>query len=101
MQPLTTMEYVFPPTHVREPNPYGESLAYRLLDDFIGDGRCEFVSQFKVPLPLYADCAAVGVADSDMPEIKTWTGAWIKRMVVMLNRKERIWSAEQGIKPHR
>ena len=27
-------------------------LAYQLIDDFIGDGHCEWVTQFAIPLPL-------------------------------------------------
>jgi cytochrome P450 len=97
MQLRKTMEYAFRPARVRELDPYVESLAYRLIDDFIADGRCEFVSQFAVPLPLYVIGRQMGVPESDMPRIKTWTDAWIKRMGLMLNREERIWSAEQEI----
>lgn len=91
------MEYAFRPARVRELDPYVESLAYRLVDDFIGDGRCEFVSQFAVPLPLYVIGRQMGIPESDMPRIKKWTDAWVKRMGLMLSREERIWSAEQEI----
>ena len=91
------MEYAFRPKRVRELDPYVESLAYRLIDEWIGDGRCEFVAQFAVPLPLYVIGRQMGVPESEMPKIKKWTDAWVRRMGLMLNREERIASAEAEI----
>jgi cytochrome P450 len=92
-----TMEYAFRPKRVRELDPYVESLAYRLIDDWIDDGRCELVSQYAVPLPLYVIGRQMGVPESEMPKIKKWTDAWVRRMGLMLSREERIASAEAEI----
>jgi len=39
----------------------------------------------------------MGIPTEDMPQIKQWTDAWVQRMGLMLNREQRIWSAEQEI----
>jgi cytochrome P450 len=97
MQLRRMMDHAFRPARVRELDPYVDSLAQGLVDDFIADGRCEFVSQFAVPLPLYVIGKQMGIPTEDMPQIKQWTDAWVQRMGLMLNREQRIWSAEQEI----
>ncbi len=97
MQLRRMMDWAFRPARVREMDPYVESLAYRLVDEWVGDGRCEFVSQFAIPLPLYVIGRQMGMPEEDMPMIKKWTDAWIQRMGLMLTREQRIWSAEQEI----
>lgn len=91
------MEHAFRPARVRELDPYVESLAAQLVDAFIDNGSCEFVSQFAVPLPLYVIGRQMGVPESDMAQIKWWTDAWVQRLGLMLNREQRIWSAKQEI----
>jgi len=91
------MDQAFRPARVRDLDPYVEELSYRLVDSFIGDGRCEFVGQFAVPLPLYVIGKQMGMPEEAMPRIKGWTDAWVQRMGLMLTREQRIWSAEQEI----
>src|ERR1700730_5293409 len=97
MQLRRLMEYAFRPARVKELDPYVDELSHRLVDSFIGDGRCEFVSQFAVPLPLYVIGRQMGMPEDVMPQIKQWTDAWVQRLGLMLNREERIHSAEQEI----
>jgi cytochrome P450 len=63
----------------------------------VDKGRCEWVTEFAIPLPLYVIGRQMGVPDEDMPQIKEWTDAWIQRMGLMQTPEERIWSAEQEI----
>jgi cytochrome P450 len=91
------MDHAFRPARVRELDPYVEELSYRLVDAFVADGRCEFVAQFAVPLPLYVIGRQMGMPEDVMHQIKQWTDAWVQRMGLMLTREQRIWSAEQEI----
>ncbi len=90
-------DWAFRPQRVRELDPFVESLANRLFDEFIDDGRCEWVQAFAIPLPLYVIGRQMGVPEQDMPQIKAWTDAWIQRMGLMQTPAERIWSAEMEI----
>lgn len=87
----------FKPKRVADLDPYCEELANQLIDDFIERGRCDFVKEFADPLPLYVIGRQVGVAEEDLPKIKSWTEAWIQRMGLNQTPEERIWSAEQEI----
>jgi cytochrome P450 len=97
MQERRLFDFAFRPKAIEAINAYVEETAYRLIDDFIGDGRCEWVSQFAIPLPLYVIGRQIGVPDEDLPQIKTWTDAWIKRMGLMQTEEEMRWSVEMEI----
>lgn len=97
MQRRRLFDYAFRPNRIRELDPFVEELANKLFDDFVADGRCEWVNQFAIPLPLYVIGRQMGVPDEEMPQIQKWTDAWIQRMGLMQTPEERIWSAEQEI----
>jgi cytochrome P450 len=97
MQERRLFDFAFRPKAVEEIAPYVEETAYRLIDDFIGDGRCEWVEQFAIPLPLFVIGRQIGVPDEDLPQIKSWTDAWIKRMGLMQTEAEMRWSVEMEI----
>ena len=80
MQMRRMFDHAFRPSAIKEIDPYVEHLAYELLERFLGDGTCEWVSQYAVPLPLYVIGRQVGVPDEDLPKIKGWTDKWVKRM---------------------
>ena len=90
-------DYAFRPSAIRELDPFVEDLAYRLVEDFLPAGECEWVAQLAIPLPLYVIGHQVGVPDEDLPMIKTWTDAWIKRMGLMQTEEEMRWSVEMEI----
>lgn len=74
----------FKPSRIKEIDPLVETLAYDLIDGFIADGRCEWVSQFCVPLPLYIIGEQMGAKREDMWRIKRWTDAFFQRISMML-----------------
>src|ERR1700759_2591016 len=51
MQRRRLFDWAFRPARIRDLDPFVEELANRLFDDFAGDGRCEWVNQFAIPLP--------------------------------------------------
>ena len=88
MQMRRLFDHAFRPSAIKEIDPYVEQVAYTLIEDFLADGKCEWVSQYAVPLPLYVIGRQVGVPDEDLPRIKGWTDKWIKRMGLMQTDEE-------------
>jgi cytochrome P450 len=97
MQERRLFDFAFRPSAVKELEPYVAELAYKLIDDVLPAGRCEWVSALAIPLPLYVIGRQMGVPDEDLPKIKSWTDAWIKRMGLMQTEEEMRWSVEMEI----
>jgi cytochrome P450 len=97
MEERRLFDFAFRPAAVKLLDPYVEQVAYDLVDKFLADGRCEWVSALAIPLPLYVIGKQVGVPEEDLPQIKIWTDAWIKRMGLMMTPEEMRWSAEMEI----
>ncbi len=87
----------FRASRIRELDGDVEALAYSLLEKFIDDGKCEFIQQFAVPLPLIIICRQMGAPDEDIWQIKEWTDAWIKGGGFGLTDEEVIWATEKEI----
>ena len=89
MQMRRLFDHAFRPSAIKEIDPYVEELAYRLIDDVHRRRAAASGSrEFAVPLPLYVIGRQMGVPDEDMPQIKAWTDAWIKRMGLMQTPEE-------------
>jgi cytochrome P450 len=56
------------------------ALADALIDAFIGEGRCELVSQLAVPLPLSVIADQLGVPRADLPSFKRWTDGFTAQL---------------------
>jgi cytochrome P450 len=97
MQERRLFDFAFRPKAVEEIAPYVEETAYRLIDAFLDRGQCEWVAEFAIPLPLFVIGRQIGVPDEDLPQIKGWTDAWIKRMGLMQTEEEMRWSVEMEI----
>ena len=97
MQLRRLFDHAFRPAKVKELDPLVEELAYRLMDECLATERCEWVSQFAIPLPLYVIGIQVGVPEEDMPRIKAWTDAWVQRLGLAQSADQRIWSVEMEI----
>ena len=97
MQLRRMFSHAFRPARIAELDPYVESLAHRLIDGFIDQGRVDWVEGFAVPLPLYTIGKQMGVPEEDMPRIKKWTDAWVQRLGLMQTPEERLWSVNQEI----
>ncbi len=74
----------FKPSRIALIDPKVEALAYELIDGFLADGRCDWVSQFAVPLPLFIIGDQMGMPRADMWQIKRWTDAFFHRISMML-----------------
>ncbi|MEQ8717921.1 MAG: cytochrome P450 [Acidimicrobiales bacterium] len=90
-------DHAFRPGRIKELDPFVEELTRDLFAAFADKGRCEFVSEYAIPLPLYTIGKQMGVPSEDMPMIKAWTDAWVQRMGLDQTFEERKWSAEREI----
>ena len=87
----------FRPGKIKDLDPFVEDVANRLFDAFIGDGHCDWVRAFAIPLPLIVIGHQMGAREEDIWRIKGWTDAWIKRMGRMQTEDEERWSVEMEI----
>lgn len=72
-------------------------LAYRLIDDFIDDGHCDWVRQFAIPLPLLIIGRQMGANPDDIWQIKEWTEAFFHRISLMQSEEEELASVRKEI----
>jgi cytochrome P450 len=94
MEIRRVMEYAFRPAKLKEIEPYVGQTALELIDAFLPDGRCDWVAQFAVPLPLRVIGRQAGIPDEELPQIKRWTDAWVKRLGLMQTEPEMRRSVE-------
>ena len=87
----------FKPSRVKEIDPRVETLAYELIDAFLADGECEWVSQFAVPLPLFIIGEQMGAPREDMWKIKRWTDAFFQRISFMLPEDRHLEMVDREI----
>src|SRR6185437_13272126 len=65
-------------------------IADGLIDRFAERGRCEFISEFAVGLPLTVIAGALGVPDGDLPTFKRWSDDFVVAIGNHLLSKERL-----------
>jgi len=89
--------HAFRPKRIRELEPMLDRIAHELIDDFIEEGRCDWVKAFAVPLPLLMIGTQMGADPKDIWRIKAWTDAWVQRLGMMQTEEEALWSTEMEI----
>jgi cytochrome P450 len=87
----------FSPLRVNKIESHIERIVDELIDRFIDKGRCEFVSEFGVPLPVTVIADQIGVPRADVAQLKEWSDAVADRLGGMLTRDQEldcahIWS---------
>lgn len=90
-------ERAFRASKIKELDPVVRDHAYALVDRFADRGSAEIVSEFAVPLPLTVIGVQMGVDLSELPKIKAWTDAWIRRLGLLQPEDEEIASVESEI----
>ncbi len=68
----------FTARRVRSSEPFIRAVIGELLDALSPRGGCEFVSEFCVPLPLRVIADRLGLPQEDLPQLKTWSEAWVE-----------------------
>ena len=87
----------FKPSRVKQIDPLVETLAFELIDGFIADGRCDWVRQFAIPLPLFIIGEQMGARREDMWRIKRWTVAFFHRISMMLPEDRELEMVDREI----
>lgn len=87
----------FRPKKIKQMDPFVRDTAYKLMDAFVSEGRCDWVRQFSVPLPLIVIGRQMGVPEKDIWQIKAWTDAWVQRLGMMQTEEQERWSVEMEI----
>ncbi len=93
----TMFNEAFRPKKINAMDPFVRDTAYKLVDAFVDDGRCDWVKQYAVPLPLIVIGQQMGVPEEDIWQIKAWTDAWVQRLGMMQTEEEEQWSVEMEI----
>ena len=62
---------------VRTMTDYIETIVNDLIDEFIDQGECDFVTRFAVPLPCTVIADQLGVPRSRLPDLKAWSDAML------------------------
>ena len=85
----------FRPGKIAELDDEVRDLAYSLIDDFLDDGYCDWVSQFAVPLPLFIIGRQMGADMDDIWRIKAWTEAFFHRISLMQSEEDELASVRK------
>lgn len=87
----------FKPSRIKEIDPRVETLAYELIDGFLDEGECDWVSRFCIPLPLFIIGEQMGAKREDMWRIKGWTDAFFHRISMMLPEDKHLEMVDREI----
>ncbi len=68
-----------------------------LIDKFIDDGQCEFISQFAIPLPCTVIAQQLGIDESHVQQVKLWSDAFIELIGSELSENEQAKRAEMVV----
>lgn len=70
-------------------------IADELIDAFVEERKCEFFSQFAVPMPIKVIADQLGVSRKDLSKFKQWSDAAIALLGHMLTKEEEISCAQE------
>lgn len=87
----------FTPRQVARLEPDMIDITNSLIDSFIDDGRCEFVSQFAVGLPVTVIARALNVAEDRLDDFKRWSDDSTAAIGSMVSIERRL-EAAKGIR---
>ena len=96
-QMRTMFNEAFKPKKIEGMDSFVRDTAYKLIDAFVDDGKCDWIKQYSVPLPLIVIGQQMGVPEEDIWKIKAWTDAWVQRLGMMQTEEEEQWSVEMEI----
>ena len=79
---------VFSAKRVEQMHAYIEEIVDGLIDDFIDDGECEFISAFASPLPLMVIADQLGIDRELLPRFKVWSDSLAARLGGMARQED-------------
>jgi cytochrome P450 len=87
----------FRPAKINDLDGEVERLAYQLIDEFVDAGRCDWVRDFAIPLPLFIIGRQMGADPEDIWKIKSWTEAFFQRISLMQSPDEELATVRREI----
>ena len=91
------VDRAFSPASLKDLEPFIEEKSNALIDAFIDDGQCEFLSAFGVLLPLSVISWQLGAPQADLPLLRKWTRAFIGNLSQQLDQEGLIEAAKNMI----
>jgi cytochrome P450 len=85
---------VFTPARVRDLTPHIEDIARDLIDRFAPAGRCEFVSEFALPMPGILIAEQLGLERSEYQRFRRWADAMLALAQRRMTVEEAVAEAE-------
>ena len=79
---------VFSAKRVETMHDYIEEITDQLIDGFIDDGECEFITAFASPMPLLVIADQLGIDRELLPRFKVWSDSLAARLGQMANVEE-------------
>ncbi len=77
--------------------PVIERIVHELIDDWIDDGRAEFMAAFATPLPVRVITTMMGLPVEDIPQLKEWSEAWVSPFSGQLTPEEERVAARKMV----
>jgi cytochrome P450 len=68
----------FTPKRIAEMEPRVRAIAEELVDGFAADGEADVVERFAWPLPLRVVGAMLGLPETDLEQLHTWSTHWLR-----------------------
>ncbi|MGI9327549.1 MAG: cytochrome P450 [Pseudomonadales bacterium] len=83
----------FSPSNLKALEPFISATSHELIDRMAPNGRCEFLNEFGVPLPLTVIASQIGTPIEDLPKLRKWTEAFIGNLSQQLDKQGMIRAA--------
>lgn len=93
----TLLDRVFTATRVRGMEDYIDGVTNELIDAFIDDGECDFVSQFAMPMPGIIIAEQLGLERGQVATFKKWADAMLALSTKVLSEEEIRATAETEV----
>lgn len=93
------MQSILTPKRFREMEPVIRSNVTRLIDGFIADGRCDFITRFAYPLPVYVIFEIIGFRpeEEDLATLQQWSDATFSLWLAVLDPDAQVECAKKAI----
>ena len=73
------------------------SIVTSLIDGFVDRGKCEFVHDFAIPLPVQLITEQIGIDRTDFATVKRWSDAFADRLGGMISKERELECAAEVV----
>jgi len=82
------VDRVFTASRVKTLTPFVDEVSDELIDNFIGRGTCEFISEYAMPFPGIIIAEQLGLARSEIKTFKKWGDAMLAMATKIMTEEE-------------